>query len=162
MKKIIKVWIGLTLLGLAAGMANAGEFALMQPAHPIVATGIFSDFKSHSDAGAAVALVTSKTISEWTPVDLGGSLGRALGGPSLSVGSTVNLLPEIKQGLFSAVSALYPDPDMFTNIKEIFSPPNGGTPDVNMIMGPHFSYVFYKGLKGRGCITIFSAAKWSF
>ena len=56
MKTLFKTWLALSLLGLAAGMANAASLALIDPKHPQIVTGAFTDLKGHTDAGGAVAL----------------------------------------------------------------------------------------------------------
>lgn len=127
--------------------------------HPQVVTGVFSDFQGHKDGGAALALVT---YGAGVPLAVGGTLGRGLGGPSVALGTMMNLLPAIKDGGMAIIKALYPDDAKFANLKGILAPPIGGKPDISMSFGPCFSYVFNNGLKGKGVWTLFYGAAWSF
>ena len=160
MKKILLV---LALLGAAAGAARAADFALIDPQHPKIVTGAFTDLKGHNDGGVTIALVRSLAAPGWVPVDGGGSLGRALGGPSLSLGTSYNVMPELKGFMSAGLNALYPDPAKFANFKGLLDPPApGATPDITFSMAPHWSYVFYRGLKGKGIVTLFYGGAWAF
>ena len=162
MKKIILVTAVLFGIGFAAGMAQASTFALINPNHPQVVTGAFTDLKGHTDAGGAVALVTVAGNPYLVPLDLGGSLGRALGGPSVAVGASANLAPAVLGALWLGLDALFPDPAKFQNLKSILQPATPGTPDISVSFGPHYSYIFDNGLKGRGTWTLFYGAAWTF
>ena len=72
MKKILLV---LALLGAAAGAARAADFALIDPQHPKIVTGAFTDLKGHNDGGVTIALVRSLAAPGWVPVDGGGLSG---------------------------------------------------------------------------------------
>ena len=157
MKKIIFITAGLLALGFAA--AQASGFALIDAKHPQIITGVFTDLKGHSDGGASLALVTH---SEWVPVAIGGSLGRGLGGPSVALGTSVNVLPVIQAAAWIGIDALFPGSEKFANLKSLIYPADTSAPDIKMSFGPHFSYVFNDGLKGKGMITLFYGAAWKF
>ena len=161
MKKIIAVTLFLFAVGVMVGMARASDFALVNPAHPFIVTGFFTDLKGHTDGGAAVSLVTFKPIPGWSVLDAGGSMGRALGGPSVALGGSYNVIPDVKAGVLAGIDALYPNPSQFANLKSILSSPVG-SPDITMTFGPHYSYVFNNGLKGKGMLTLFYGAAWNF
>jgi len=142
-----------------ASQAKASKIELIDIYHPQIVTGVFTDMKGHSDAGAAVALLT---YGNWCPLAGGGTIGKGLGGPSVSLGTSLNLLPAT-QALFSGIlEILYPDPYKFANLKAIIAPPETGTPDISMSFGPNWSYVFYDGIKGRFMTTWFYGAAWKF
>ena len=162
MKTLFKTWLALSLLGLAAGMANAASLALIDPKHPQIVTGAFTDLKGHTDAGGAVALLTIAGNPYLVPLDLGGSLGRALGGPSVAIGASMNLAPAVQAAISLGLLSLFPDPAKFANLKSLFMPATTGTPDVSFSLGPHYSYVFDNGLKGKGEWTLFYGAAWTF
>jgi hypothetical protein len=163
MKTLFKTWLALSLLGLAAGMASAADFALVDPAHPKIITGVFTDLKGHNDGGIVIALVRSLTVPGWVPVSGGGSLGRALGGPSAALGTSYNFTPELKALASAGISALYPDPAKFANLKEMLGPPaSGSTPDLTISLAVHWSYVFTNGLKGKGIVTLFYGPAFTF
>ena len=160
MKKIITTAAILWLAGFAGGaIANAGGFALFDPAHPEIVTGAFTDLKGHTDAGVSLGLIT---YSEWCPLAIGGSLGRSLGGPSVAIGTSVNLLPVIQAAAWLGIDALWPDSEKFKNLKALIYPAETGTPDIKMSFGPHFIYVFNDGLHGKGMWTLFYGAAWHF
>jgi hypothetical protein len=149
------------LVVFAAGSVKAADFVVLDVNHPAFVTGAFTDLKGHSDAGGALALLTYGPIPGWVVFDLGGSLGRALGGPSVAFGGSYNLLPDVKATSLALLSVLYPDASKFANLKSILSSPVS-TPDITMSFGPHYSYVFNDGLKGKGMITLFYGAAWNF
>ena len=160
--KLIKIAAVLWLVGFAVGKANAGSLSLIAPSHPQIVTGAFTDLKGHTDAGAAVALVTVKGNPYLVPLDLGGSLGRALGGPSVAIGASANLAPAVLGALWLGLDSLFPDPAKFANLKSVLTPATTGTPDISVSFGPHYSYVFNNGLKGRGEWTLFYGCAWTF
>jgi hypothetical protein len=161
MKKITIATLVLFGIGFMDGIATASDFKLIDVKHPVIVTGAFTDLKGHTDGGAAVALVAYKPIKGWTVADIGGSLGRALGGPSMSAGGSYNLIPDVKATGLMLLTALYPDSNKFANLKSILSSPVG-TPDITMSFGPHYSYVFNNGIKGKGMVTLFYGAEWNF
>lgn len=151
------------IIGTMVCVAEAGQFKLVDPANPVIVVGVYDNLRGNSDAGGALAIITYKAGSvELVPLSAGATLGRGLGGPSVAIGASANLLPPVKAGFRLILAALYPDPAKFANLKAILSPPQHGVPDVTVSMGPHYSYVLYKGIKGRGMATLFYGAKWSF
>jgi hypothetical protein len=150
------------LWGLIGTKVCAGEFKLIDPSNPIVTTGVYNDLKGHQDGGGALAIITYKGVIEAVPLNIGGTLGKGLGGPSLAAGASINLLPQVKAGSLMILTALYPDPDKFKNLKAILSPPPAGKPDITMSFGPNVSYVLYDGVKGKALFTVFIGAEWRF
>jgi len=139
--------------------AQAGSFKPIDFAHPQIVTGVFTDLKGHSDAGASLAIIG---YGNWCPVSVGGSLGKSLGGPSLAIGTSINLLPATQIMIGGLISAIYPAPDKFRNLKELLTPAASSGPDISMSFGPQWSYVFFNGLQGKGVITWFYGANWKF
>ena len=162
MRKITIAFLVLFGMGFAAGVARAGTFKLIDINHPAVVTGVFSDLRGHSDAGISLAIVTHTGIPNFVPVAIGGSLGHSLGGPSLAIGMSLNLLPDVKAGILEIINAVYSDPAKFQNLKGILAPPVSGTPDFSISCGSHWSYVLDNGIHGRGMLTLFYGAKWVF
>jgi hypothetical protein len=162
MKKITILAVLLFSFGFAYGLAQAGSLSIINPQHPQIVTGAFTDLKGHTDAGGAVALLTIAGNPYLVPLDLGGSLGRALGGPSVAIGASMNLAPAVQVAISLGLLSLFPDPAKFANLKSLFMPATTGTPDVSFSLGPHYSYVFDNGLKGRGMWTLFYGAAWTF
>ena len=158
MKKILVIWFGLMALGFTA--AVAGGFKLINPAHPQIATGVFSDFKGRTDAGGALALVTYAP-AEWVPLSIGGTLGSGLGGPSVGLGTSFNFLPTTKAAVLAILNDITKD-GQYTNLKDVFKPAIVGTSDIKMSFGPAYSLVFYNGLKSRGVWLLFTGAEWKF
>ena len=150
------------LIMLLGGVANAGEFKLIDVHNPSIVTGVFDDLKGHKDAGASLALITNTGIPNFTPLAIGGSLGASLGGPSVSIGMSVNLLPSIKAGALSVLNAIWPNPNKFSNVKTIFWPSVPSSTDIVMSCGPHWSFVFVDGIKTKGMLTLFYGAEWHF
>lgn len=161
-KSIIQIAVGMALMACGVVTAKAGSLSLIDPQHPQIVTGAFTDLKGHTDAGGAVALVTVSGNPYLVPLDLGGSLGRALGGPSVAVGMSANLAPAVLGALRLGLDSLFPDPDKFQNLKSVLMPATPGTPDITVSFGPHYSYVFNDGLKGKGIWTLFYGAAWTF
>jgi hypothetical protein len=167
MKKII---LSLALVFLA-GQARAGYFRGLDLNHPQTSMGTFSDLRGNSDAGGNLALITHSRADgciikgfciDWTPLAIGGTLGNNLGGASLGLGASANLLPATEALLLTGINALFPAADRAVAIKKLLSPSIGGSPDISIAIGPHWSYVFTDGLKGKGIVTLFSGAAWKF
>jgi hypothetical protein len=156
---------------LITSLANAGYFRPIDIKHPQTSLGVFSDLKSHSDTGANLALITHSTADgciipnfciPWTPLAIGGSFGKELGGPSITLGASANLLPGVEAGMLAIINKIFPaDTDLVT-IKTVLKPSIAGSPDVAFAVGPHLSLVFYDGLNSRLIFTIFSGAAWKF
>jgi hypothetical protein len=163
MRTILLLIATAVLTALTAPAADAASFKLLDPGNPQMVAGVYNDLRGHQDGGGALALITQKSGAiDWTPLVIGGTLGQGLGGPSVALGTTANLLPDVKAGLLAGVRALWPDPVKFANIKAVLAPPAPGTPDAVMSIGPNVSYVFYDGLKGRLTFTLFVGAAWKF
>jgi hypothetical protein len=160
MKKISAIFLILLSMGFMAGAAHASGFKLIDPAHPSIATGIFSDCKGHSDGGGALALVTYSP-AEWVPVSVGGSFGKGLGGASIGLGSSINLLPATKSAFLIILDDITTN-NQFTNLKDALKPASAGTTDIKMAIGPAYSLVFYDGLKSRGMWLLFTGCEWKF
>ena len=161
-KGLILLW-GLIGTLVCADNVQAGQFKLIDLHNPVVATGVYNDLKGHQDAGGALAIVTYKGVVEAVPLSIGGTLGQGLGGPSVAAGASVNLLLATKAGTLMILTALYPDPDKFANLKAILSPPPPGQPDITMSFGPNVSYVITgPGVEGKAMFTIFAGAEWRF
>lgn len=141
---------------------QSSGFKLLDVRHPEIITGVFTDLRGHSDAGSSLALITYAGVIDFTPLAIGASLGAGLGGPSVGIGASVNLLPEVKAGFLSVLNALYSRPDKFANVKAILSPAAPGLPDLTMSMGPHFSYIFENGFHGKTMVLLFYGASWKF
>ena len=155
----MKIIFGLLLLVSCGGQVRGEGFKFIDLQHPQVITGVFTDMKGNSDGGVALAIVT---YSNWCPVAIGGSMGRSLGGPSIAIGTSMNLLPSMQVIARTLLDVLYPDPVKFQNLKSIVTPPIPGKPDVSMSFGPHWSYVLNHGTKGKGMVTWFYGASWAF
>jgi hypothetical protein len=124
-------------------------FQLIDLAHPQTSIGGFSAKDGQFAAGGVLALIThtaadkNKTslMDGWVPLDIGGTLGSGLGGPSIAIGSGLNLLPAGK-----AIGLLLLDAvtkgDQFTNLKDALKPPNTGSVDLVPFIGPHYNIVF--------------------
>ena len=156
MKKII---INLVLCFLP--VMAAAQMQVINPLHPIIVTGVFSDMRGHSDGGSALALLTMPQY-DFVPLAIGSTIGQGLGGPSVALGMGFNLLPDIKfMGLFF-VNCLWPQPEKFSNLKGMLAPPEDGKVDVVMSLGPNYNLVFFDGLRTKGLVTLFYGAKWQF
>ncbi len=146
MKKIIMFTAVMTM----AGIVNAEPvFRLMDLAHPQTSAGVFSARDGHFATGGVLAVVlhpprTSEAIAVldgWVPLDIGGSIGGGFDGPSLALGTGVNLLPSSKAVILTLLDALTKD-DQFTNIKDALNPPRTGSVDLVPFIGPHYNLVF--------------------
>lgn len=151
--------------------AQAGYFRRMDIKHPQTSAGAFFDLQGHSDAGVSLALITHNTVDgciipgvclDWTPLAIGGTLGRSLGGPSIAIGTSANMLPVLEKGLLQVVNAVFPLPSSCVVLKKMLSPSVAGAPDISIAIGPHWSYVLTNGLQGKGMVTLFSGAAWKF
>jgi len=141
--------------------AKEPYFKFIDPEHPRYTTGIFDDLKGHSDFGGTLAILTHDGPMEWTPLTIGGTAGRGLGGPSLALGSSINLLPQVKSVALKVVKAIWPG-DKFNNLKTILSPPKPGQVDITMVAAPHVNLVFYDGIKTRAATTMFYGVAWHY
>lgn len=161
MKKLLMVAV---LLFSVKAVRGEPYFKPIDISHPQITTGVFSDLKGHSDAGSSLALIlhTPTDGIDWTPLAIGGTLGAGLGGPSVAMGMSANLLPEVKAAARNILTILFPAPDKFANIKTILEPAVSGTPDITMAMGPHYSLVFIDGLKTKAMFTWFIGGAWKF
>ena len=80
----------------------------------------------------------------------------------MALGTSVNVLPVIQAAAWIGIDALFPGSEKFANLKSLIYPADTSAPDIKMSFGPHFSYVFNDGLKGKGMITLFYGAAWKF
>ena len=161
----------LAVLMLLAANVDAGYFRGLDLNHPQTSLGTFSDLRGHSDAGGNLALITHSKVDgcivksfciDWVPLAIGGTLGNNLGGASLALGTSANLLPATETLLLIGIDALFPSADSAVAIKKLLSPSVGGSPDISIAVAVHWSYVFVDGLKGKGMATLFSGASWKF
>lgn len=151
------------LLGMMAFAAPVWSepVRLLDPAHPQIVVGVYDNLKGGKDAGSSLAILTYKAAGvELVPLCVGTTLGRGLGGPSVALGASANLLPPVKAGFRLILTALYPDSGKFANLKAILAPPTAGQPDIVMSIGPNASYVLYDGLHGKTLFTVFYGAQW--
>jgi len=165
MKKIIM----LVAMMAVSGVAHAGYFRGLDLNHPQTSLGTFSDFKSHSDAGGSLALITHSPADgciipgfciNWTPLAIGGAIGNNLGGASIGVGPSANLLPAAENIILIGVNALFPAADKAMALKKLLKPSVSGNPDISVAAGPCWSLVFVDGLHSKGMWTFFTGAAW--
>ena len=127
-KKVILIVADAMLIGsLAAQVVKAADFKLIDIKAPQTSVGTFIDAKSGSSAaGGLVALVTHKDRLDntmlaalargWVPLTIGGTLGQGLGGPSLAMGTGINLFPAAQASLYGLVNAVSGS-DQLTGLK---------------------------------------------
>ena len=171
MKKVIVSTLFLLSIGFFSGVAGAGYFKAIDAAHPQTSMGAFSDLKGHADAGGSLALITHSTKDgciipgvclDWTPLAIGGTLGKNLGGASIALGTSANLLPAVEQGLLAIIKGVFPSDDSAVVLKKMLLPSVSGNPDIAVAIGPQWSYVLNNGIKGKGIVTLFYGAAWKF
>jgi hypothetical protein len=143
MKKLI-----LAAVMCSAASVQAADFALIDLKAPVTSVGSFIDSQNgNSAAGGLVAIVTHKQhgmgvidalISGWTPVTLGGTLGAGLGGPSVAMGTGVNLFPAAQATLFELVKAVSKDGQL-NGLKVALAP---SAPSATIFFGPQESLIF--------------------
>ena len=148
MKKIIIATMVLFGLGFMGGVANSSDFALIDLKAPITSVGSFVDAGNGSSAaGGLVAIVTHKQkglgvldslINGWTPITAGGTLGAGLGGPSIAIGTGVNLFPAAQATLYSLVNSVAKD-DQLTGLKVALAP---SATAASIFIGPQESLIF--------------------
>ncbi len=114
---ILMVMTGLVLLVAGLVTAQAADFAFIDLKAPKTSVGTFIDAKNGSSAaGGLVAVVTHKDrldntmlaalVRGWVPLTIGGTIGRGLGGPSVAMGTGINLFPVMQASLYSLVNAV--------------------------------------------------------
>ena len=145
MKKVI-IAVGLVIS--CAAIGKAADFALIDLKAPVTSVGSFIDSQNgNAAAGGLVAIVTHKQgglgvidalISGWTPITLGGTLGAGLGGPSVAMGTGVNLFPAAQATLFELVKAISKDGQL-NGLKVALSP---SAPSAMIFIGPQESLIF--------------------
>jgi hypothetical protein len=159
MKKIME--ISAVLLGLVMNCSAGNYFKTIDFSHPITSVGVINDFHGHYDGAGVVSIfyhqpdttdMLAKLIDGWTPLTLGGSAGRGLGGPAILVGSGFNLLP-LGQGLIKAlISSL--DSGNASQIS-LGNPAGDETPSAEIFIGPQEAWIFNSLTKSRLAATFF-------
>ena len=157
------------IIAAAAGSARAADFGLFDPKAPQTSAGTFFSMDgTGSAAGLAVAAVTYKApasnnilsafVHGWVPLTIGGTLGAGLGGPSVAVGTGVNLLPAAQAGLLAAVSALS-SPGGLSSLKGALQ---ASESPVALFVGPQLNLIFTAPNRSFGKPTWFVGAsvKW--
>lgn len=144
MKKVILA----AVMMFSVEAVRAADFALIDLKAPVTSVGSFIDSQNgNAAAGGLVAVVTHKQqglgvidalISGWTPVTLGGTLGAGLGGPSVAMGTGVNLFPAAQSTLFELVKAISKDGQL-NGLKVALSP---SAPSATIFIGPQESLIF--------------------
>lgn len=165
--KIILVVADAFLVGsLAASVAQAKDFAFIDLKAPQTSVGSFIDAKSGSSAaGGLVALVTYKDNLDntmlaafargWTPLTIGGTLGQGLGGPSLAMGTGINLFPVAQATLYNLVSAVS-GRDQLMGLKVALA---SSAPSATVFVGPQESLIVRGLNKMQTKLTWFVGAK---
>lgn len=143
MKKTIIVNVAIMLFTVTA---QATMFLPIDLTRPQTSAGIFNNFRGNTDGGGVVALFTPapqapELLSGFVPLDIGGTVGKGLGGPSVALGMGLNMLPASKAFLLTLICAVSRD-DQFTNIKDWLQPPFTGSIDLVPFIGPHENAVF--------------------
>jgi hypothetical protein len=165
-----KLTIVVLLMMMWCQVQAAPYFRLMDPAHPQTSAGAFFDLKGHSDGGAILALITHApadgclipaVCDGWAPLAIGGTMGQGLGGPSLAIGSSFNMLPITKAGLLALINAIT-NKSQFSNIKELLAPPALGLPDLAICIGPQYSLVIESLNRMKMVPTIFAGGTLKF
>ena len=148
-KGIVELAVGLTLLMAAVVSAQASMFQFIDVKRPQTSAGVFNNYHGGSDAGGVLALITPTSkapeiLSGFVPLDIGGTIGKGLGGPSVALGMGLNVFPVSKTVLRTILNALT-SADQFTNVKEAIAPANLGSVDLVPFIGPHENFIFKSG-----------------
>jgi len=153
-----------------APSAFASDFGLIKLSAPQVSAGIFTAMDgSGSAAGTTVAVVTHKAISSdnilasviegWVPLSAGGTTGAGLGGPSISLGSGVNMLPATRTTLLALANFIAPN--SLDGIKSALTASSSESP-ITAFVGPNLNLVFTSLTKLHTKGTVFYGAKFAF
>lgn len=165
LKMLKGAMLGLLLCLVAAPAAHAGRFSLFDPAAPQTSAGTFISMDgSGSAAGLAVAAViyrapaSSNVFSAlgngWVPVTAGGTIGAGLGGPSIALGTGLNLLPAARAGLLGVIGALA-RPGALASLQEALRAQDG---PLALFVGPQYNLVFTSPSRCFGKPTWFIGA----
>lgn len=147
-KLVLIVAAAMLISPLAAQMVKAADFAFIDIKAPQTSVGTFIDTKSGSSAaGGLIAVVTHKDKLDntilaalargWVPLTAGGTLGQGLGGPSLAMGTGINLFPVAQASLYSLVNAIS-NTDQLTGLKVALS---ASSTNATIFVGPQESLV---------------------
>ena len=126
----------------------ASNFHFLDIKAPVTSVGTFIDAKAGSSAaGGTIGLITYKSvpaglldavINAWEPVTLGGTLGNGAFGPSVAMGTGVNLLPIAQASLYSLVNGISKDGQL-NGLKIALSP---SAPSATIFIGPMEALTF--------------------
>ena len=129
--------------------AFAGNINWLDITSPQTSAGSFTSMRDGSvAAGGVVGILeyngeirdefVSSMLGGWTPLTLGGTAGKGLGGPSLSLGTGVNALPLARTTLLKVLNLVTEDTEL-VGVKSALS--NSTTSDVTMFVGPNMNLV---------------------
>ena len=149
-KKMLFVMLVIPLLAMSAMASN---FALIDPDKPQTSAGIYTDMENgNSAAGANVALIThsytsttnvvASVLDGWTPLNLGGTVGDGLGGPSIALGTGLNLLPATRTTIANILTLVAPN--SLSGLKSALTVTNSDDnyKTVKLFAGPSANLVF--------------------
>lgn len=151
-------------------------FRLLDPAHPQVSAGVWSDpvHASPPVFGSAVAIITHKAgeggaviqsiQSDWSPLSIGGGYG---GGEAfIAMGASANLSPVVKAFMLRGLDLVAAG--KYANVRQLLAPKPGDGPDINIAFGPQFLFMPIEAgnavpvNRWRGRFVLFAGAAWEF
>ncbi len=145
MKNLIISTILVTSMGVPVMASN---FHFIDVKAPVTSIGTFIDAKAGSSAaGGTIGLVTYKSvpmgilgavINAWEPISLGGTLGNGAFGPSVAMGTGVNLLPIAQASLYSLINGISKEGQL-NGLKIALAP---SAPSATIFVGPMEALTF--------------------
>ena len=144
-----KIMIGMVMMiGMSAYM-YASDFSFIDVKQPQVSAGKFYSLDGGSDGGWLLSIILHKNIPQenmlsalitgWTPLEAGMSLGRGLGGPSVSVGTSLNLMPLAQTGLLKFLDSIT-SPDSLSGLKSDLKINSDNA--VNLVGGFNYAMIY--------------------
>ena len=164
-KGMLMILAGLAILVAGVVTARAGNFGLLDLKAPQTSAGTFISMDgTGSAAGALVAVVTYRVpVSNnvfaaigngWVPMTIGGTIGAGLGGPSVSIGTGLNLLPTARAGLLGLIGA-FSGPGALASLKGALQASDS---PVALFVGPQYNVIFTATNKCHSVPTWFVGA----
>jgi hypothetical protein len=164
------------LLLVAVPASSAPYFRLIDPKHPQIIAGVWTDptGKDRPYYGSSIALITHSTKdgslfesvqSDWALLTVGGGYGN--GEAFAAIGPSANLAPAVKSFGLTLLD-LVDKSGKYPNLRSLLAPPPGGSPDINVAFGPQFMTRPIEGgvvlplSKWRGRLCFFAGAAWRF
>lgn len=163
-KLVVLVVSEMVMLGGMLPQLKASDFAPIDLKAPQTSMGTFFEGSGESSsAGGLVALVTLKNTNldntvlgsisrSWVPLTIGGTMGRGLGGPSIAMGTGMNLLPVAQATLYSLLNALS-SPGQLNGLKVALA---ASPTAASLFVGPQESLIFRSPSKMQTKLTWFA------